>query len=87
MIPTNDPRIFETQWFIDADHPLIENKVFYSKVDNILFYITAHRGVSTDDLSMTNEVKSLTLADDKGFEDTSADAFNALQKFLDTPKQ
>lgn len=83
MEPTADARILQTQWFVDPKHPLIETKIYYSKADNMLFYITAHRGVSTDDIKASSEVNTVTLGDDKGFEDTSIDAFNTLIKFLD----
>lgn len=85
LTPTQDARIFETQWFTDPNHPLIETKVFYSKADDFLFYITAHRGPTTDDLVSTDEVKSVILADSKGHIDDSLDKYNALIKFLDTP--
>lgn len=84
LSPTQDPRIHESSWFVNANQPLIENKVFYSKVDNLIFYITAHRGPSIDNLPASpDEVASYELSDQEGMKDTSADCFNALIRFLD----
>lgn len=85
--PTPDSRIFESSWFVDPKHPLIENKIFYAKVDNLLYYITAHRGPTTDDLEPTSEVKGMELGDSEGIADNSADCFNDLQKFINKKTQ
>ena len=85
LTPTEHAKIFMTGWFTDPNHPLIENKVFYSKSDNLLYYITAHRGPTVDDLEPTNKPKGVTLGDSKGLNDNATDCFNALVKFLDSP--
>lgn len=66
--------------------PLMEHKVYYAKVDNTLYYITTHRGPTTDDLVASDgDVKSMILVDSTGKEDKALEAFNALQKALDKP--
>lgn len=87
LTPTSDPRIFESQWFVDPKHPLIENKIFYAKVDSIMYYITAHRGPTTDDISVSpDEVSSVQVVDTVGYEDSSRDCFNKLVKAISKSK-
>jgi len=84
MTPTNDPRIYETQW-IGSASALIEVKYYYAKVDNLVFYIRAVRGVAFDAIKSTDDVEQMVLDTDKVYEDNSQEQFKRLQKFLDSP--
>lgn len=84
MNPTNHPLIFATEYFTDPKHPLIQTKVLYSKVGDVLYYTTVHRGPTTDDLQMAQgEVKSVELNDAVGFDDNEAAAMNLLVKAIE----
>ena len=86
MNPTPDSRIFETQWFVEPNSPLIENKIYYAKAGNLLYYITTHRGLTTDNLAASPEkVKAVILNETTELKDTSIDCFHELQKVLDKP--
>lgn len=79
LTPTNHPKIFSSEWFTDASHPLIQTKVFYSKLGNLLYYTTVHRGPTTDDVaSSPDEVKTLELNDSDGMSGDEQEAFNKL---------
>lgn len=81
--PTGDARIFQTQW---TPQGLIESKTYYAKVDDLLFYVTAHRGPTHDQVADTEgKVKGLVLNDSDGAQDDSLDCFNALVKHLNSP--
>ena len=87
LTPTNDARVFETQWFVDPKQPLLETKLFYAKTDDFIAVVSSSRGPTQDMFppQSDGEVKSYTLNDKDGYDDTSRDAFNALIKYLDSP--
>jgi hypothetical protein len=82
--PTNHPLVFTSEYFTDPKHPLIQTKVIYAKIDDVLYYTTVHRGPTTDDLQIANgEVKSVELGDTTGFDDDETEAFNRLVKAIE----
>ena len=82
--PSNNQHIFSTEWFVDPKHPLIQTKVFYANLGNIMYYTTVHRGPTTDDLEMANgEVKAIELNDTQGFDDDETKAYNMLVKHVE----
>ena len=84
MNPTNHPLIFTSDYFVDPKHPLIQTKVFYAKLGNILYYTTVHKGPTTDDLEMAQgEVKTVELNDSIGFDDNETVAVNLLTKAIE----
>lgn len=84
MNPTNHPLVFSSDWFTDPKHPLIQSKIFYAKLENLLYYTTVHKGPTTDDLEMAQgEVKSVELNDATGFDDNETTAMNLLIKAIE----
>ena len=82
--PTNHQQVFQTEYFVDPKHPLIQTKILYATVGDIMYYTTVHRGPTTDDLEMAHdEVKSVVLNDTQGFEDNETAAFNLLVKAIE----
>lgn len=89
MNPTNDSRIFETQW-IPSDNALVERKYFYAKVGELVYVIMAWRGVGFETISRNpddfNEPIGYMFNTDKGLEDNSGAQFAKLVRFLNKVK-
>lgn len=84
LTPTNNQHVFQSDWFTDPKHPLIQTKVFYANLGNVMYYTTVHRGPSTDDLEMSQgEVKAVELNDNTGFDDDETKAYNMLVKHIE----
>lgn len=81
---TNHTNVFSTDWFTDPKHPLIQSKILYANTGDVMYYITLHRGPTTDDIEMSpNEVKAVNLNDTIGYEADEQEAMNKLIKAIE----
>ena len=85
LYPTLDGRISETAW-VPYANALVEVKYYFAKVDNLLIYLKAHRGVSYDILNTSDDKVHQSMLDSaEEIEDNSLDQFNKLKAYLDKP--
>ncbi len=87
MKDTDDPRIKQTDWFPAPQRPLLQYKIFYAKLDTILFYVVAKRGATEDTLLLEdgmNKVDSIILRNPNEFVDNSKEMFTKLQNKINS---
>lgn len=86
MDSTNDARIRQSAWVVNPSNPLMEYKIFTARMDNLLYYIKAERGITRESLDMTKtDVQSVVLKSMADIEDNSASQYELLRKFLNSP--
>lgn len=90
MLPTDNSNIRQTEWFVNPANPLLEYKIFSAKVGNLLYFITAKRGVTSAILPITESFDkpiAVEVPEAQDIPDNSADQFAKLVKFINSPNK
>lgn len=85
MTPTNYPDILQSDWITDPQQPLFQVKFFATRVNNLIYYVTAKRGLTYDKIEASETPVAVTVSNVADIPDNSLEKLEELRKFISSP--